>query len=59
MEVREEVVLAARVGEAEAIDHEGATLHPLDFLVLRRHRTESSVVEASRGVSCFVEAFAR
>lgn len=43
MEVREEVVLAASVGEAEAIDHEGATLHPFDFLVLRRHRAYSSL----------------
>lgn len=35
--MREEVVLAPRVGKAEAIDHEGAPLYPFDLLVLRRH----------------------
>ena len=54
MEVREQIVLAAGVGEAEAIDHEGATLHPLDFLVLHRHRAESSVIVSSEG---FRESF--
>lgn len=33
-----EIMAAFRVREAEAIDHEGAPLHPFNFLVLRGHQ---------------------
>ena len=37
MEVGEEVVLAARILEVEAINHEVGTIYPLDVLHLLRH----------------------
>lgn len=37
MEMRQKIVLAAGVSEAEPIDHEGASLYPLYPLILSGH----------------------
>lgn len=58
MEMRKEVVLAARVGEAETIHHEGASLHPLDLLVLRRHLRRSLQLLCPGGFGAFASLVA-